>query len=113
MGNTRRYLSPSANLLETNLPSALLNQVKLIRFYFTEYLPSSVRPSDLDSIRNRCVPQAEIGPQIALGKITPATSDLSNLRDFHGTHPDPRSYSVSIAFRPHKFEIYKMIFVLC
>jgi hypothetical protein len=78
---------------------ALLDQVELVGFDVVEELLCTAGPADLNSLDAGRFGQSEVGAQVALREIAPASSNLADLREPASYDANPGTHRVAIAFR--------------
>src|SRR6266699_6357663 len=96
-------------LLNVERVTSFFDGIELVCLDVVEDLPLPAGPVDFDGFSARGIVQTEVGPQIALGKVTPSAGDFADLRDSASQDADACSHSVSIAFCAYQFEIQKML----
>src|SRR5439155_4675076 len=108
------YVSPSVQrqaLLRAHNPGSFPNDQELVAGNVLELVHDAARPPDFQPVQSARLAQADVYPQIVLGKIAPAAADLVNLTTPAGKNRDPSANTVPIGLGAHGADREPMVLV--
>src|SRR5690348_3423101 len=100
---------PRADRVRGNNTLAFENRIKLVCRQITQDLGCARRPADFDAVNLRGSGQTEVNPQIALGKIAAAATNISGLRHAAGSKFDAGAESEAIALCARQLKAHPMM----